>query len=425
MTFMRARSSAALLLVSCLACAQSQPTGKSPLADNPVKPAAAMARDASLYLKLQLNAAVKLSKLKPGDAVEGKLSQDVYRRDRELFPSGSRVRLTVDHLERRRREPNDHWPWVVKAFTPRHQNSPTFSSATVFLADGHEVPLRVWLIAIRSEREVRAQSRKAKNSDTPSAADVTLAPEARQTSGKAPAPPTITLAATELSAEPPAAFAVPPGPVTLVAGTQAKIILLGNVSASKSHAGDFFQARVVEPVRLDSKVVLPEGTLLDGTVVKSAAPRMLSRAGSLLLKFTGVTLPGGTATPAVASVSGADLDRRSHTKIDPEGRMTGDHPGKVWMLLNLGVTVGIAKVADDGTQLLIEALVATATDVSTAGAGRIASSCASGIFLLTRHGRDVVLPQFTEMNVTFDRPVSLVQARSASALPAEELSSGQ
>ena len=82
------------------------------------------------------------------------------------------------------------------------------------------------------------------------------------------------------------------------------------------------------------------------------------------------------------------------------------------MLANIGVTAGLAKVADDTTQLIIEALVETATDASTAGSAKIAAACVSGVFMLTRHGRDVVIPQFTEMNVMFDRPVSLTPANT-------------
>jgi hypothetical protein len=85
--------------------------------------------------------------------------------------------------------------------------------------------------------------------------------------------------------------------------------------------------------------------------------------------------------------------------------------------MNIGVTSGIRKVADDGPQLLVEALVSTATDASTAGTARIAGICASGVFMLTRHGRDVVLPRFTEMNITFDRPVSLPGAGPATPQP--------
>jgi hypothetical protein len=186
-----------------------------------------------------------------------------------------------------------------------------------------------------------------------------------------------------------------------------KILLLGDVSASKSKPGDPIQARLLEPVLLNSHVALPAGTLFEGKVIKKTPPRWLSRAGSLHIAFTGMSLPNGIQVPIAATLAGAELDRLSHTRIDAEGGLRGERPGKVWMAINLGVTAGIAKEVDDGLQLVIEALVSTATDVSTAGTARIAASCASGIYMVTRRGRDVVIPRFTEMDISLDRPVSL------------------
>ena len=116
----------------------------------------------NLYVKVQLNQPLKLSKLKPGDVVEGKLARDVYSSDRELFPAASNVRLTVDHMEKRRRARNDHWPWVVNAFTPRHEPYPVFKTAMISGANG-ESALQVSLIAISRKREVQAQARKKKS----------------------------------------------------------------------------------------------------------------------------------------------------------------------------------------------------------------------------------------------------------------------
>jgi hypothetical protein len=420
------RSLFAVLTVCGSVCAQSSPSGQLSTGQA-INSQPDLALQSSVYVKVQLAKTVKISALKPGDVIEGKLAQDVYSGDRELFPSGSPVRLTVDKLGRRRRVPNDYWPWVIKVFIPRHENYPTFQSATVSLPDGKEVPLRVSLIFINRETEVLTQAKTKKG--TRPASSMTQPGETVATETAPPAEtgsktarsknagpkdsgPLVTLEAvspletTVVSSESSNRFALP-GPVTLATGTQAKIILLGGVSASKSRPGDSFQARLVEPVRLDSKIVLPEGTLLGGKVLKSTPPRMLSRAGSLLVTFTDVILPGRPGIPAVASVAAVELDQRSHTKIDPEGKMQGDRPGRAWMALNIGVTAGIAKVTDDSMQLIIEAMVSTATDASTAGTARIVGICASSLFLLTRHGRDVVLPRFTEMNVSFDRPVFL------------------
>jgi hypothetical protein len=439
---MRLRQLLGLLLVACgSAFAQSLPAGHSSTA-LAFDPQPSLALPSSVYVKVRIEKAVKVSASKPGDVVEGKLAQNVYSGDRELFATGGRVRLIVDKLERRRRVPNDHWPWVVKALTPRHENYPTFRSATVSLADGKEFALRVSLISIHRETEIRAELRtttKTKKADRPAMNSVSQAEGASTTQallpgqsepkdaesksdGFANSGAIITLEAENPREIPGAASggslgAASAGPVTLAAGTAAKIILLGEVSASKSRPGDLFQARLVEPVLMDSKVVLPEGTLLRGKVVKSTPPRMLSRSGSLLLAFTDLTFPAGNGVPAAASVTGAEIDRQSHTRIDPEGKLRGDRPGKAWMLLNAGVTSGIAKEADDATQLLVEALVETATDASTAGVAKIVGACVSGVFMLTRHGRDVILPRFTEMDVTFDRPVFLDGSQLAPHAP--------
>jgi hypothetical protein len=385
---------------------------------------AEMSDESQLYMKVQLDAAVKVSHLKPGDVVIGNLSRDVYRGDNKLFPAGSQVRLVVDKLGRRRRMPNDYWPLVIKVFIPRHENYPTFQSASVLLPDGTEVPLSVSLIAIQNERSIYTKpsanallptaSAPATHAEEPNAPSTAAAVPSEHSKEKAK--PILTLQATTWEAsqfpksavdeDSPSARA-PTASVTLATGTPAKIILLDTVSASKSHPGDAFRARLIEPIWLESQAVLPAGTIFEGKVVKSTPPRMLSRAGSLLLSFTGLTVNGRADAALVASVTGLDLDQRSHTRIDPEGKLQGNRPGLKWMLINIAVTAGIAKEADDATQLIIEAIVSTATDVSTAGVARIVGTCASVAFMLTRHGRDVVVPKFTEMTIILDRPLTL------------------
>jgi hypothetical protein len=411
-------ASAGVLAVAALAgfvpCSAQQTTSST------AEPTSA---NSSLYLKVQLDQPIKLSNLKPGDTVEGKLARDVYTANRELFPAGSRVRLAVDHLERRRRTPDDHWPWVVKAFTPRHEAYPIFKTATIS-EPGKESSLKVSLISISRKREVNAQAKKKKSgTQNVEAGSVEVSKTGGLYGSGKLATPLMVLEA--FSAEGDSAKALPSdadtesdvaGLKTLPAGTTCKILLLGNVSASKSRAGDLIQARLIEPVLVNSRVALPAGSLFQGRVVKRTPPRWGSRAGSLYLTFTGVTLPGGNEIPLAASLAGAELDRGSHTRIDAEGQLHGERPGKAWMAINLGVTAGLSKEADDATQLIVEALISSATDASTAGTARIVSSCVSGIYMVSRHGRDVVLPRFTEMDISLDRPVSVTRNAEAAAV---------
>jgi hypothetical protein len=366
--------------------------------------------ESGLYLKAELSYSIKMSKLKAGDKVEGSLSRDVYFADRKLFSAGSGIEITVDHMEKRKRTPNDHWPWVVQVFTPRHEFYPVFKDATVVQTTG-ESSLQVSFVSISRMREVHASAKKGKSEHRAETENGAVA--VSQASKKKAANPTLVLEA--IGIENPASMennanrAEPNAtrPETLAAGTRCKILLLDKVSASKSAAGDVVHARLLEPVFLNSEIVLPAGTLFEGRVVKKTPPRWLSRAGSLYLTFTELTLPGGRPLPIAASLAGAELNQRSHTRMDAEGRLHGERPGAAWMAINFGMTAGIAKEVDDGVQLVIEALVSTATDASTAGTARIISSCASGIYLATRRGRDVVLPRFTEMDIALDRPVSL------------------
>ncbi|HLZ43252.1 MAG TPA: hypothetical protein VKQ11_19955 [Candidatus Sulfotelmatobacter sp.] len=388
------------LIAAAPFCCADESSNKAPVSN---------VNDSGLYLKVQLGRPIKFSKLKPGEIVEGTLSRDVYSADRKLFSAGSSVRLRVDHLEKRKRAPNDHWPWVVKAFAPRHENYPVFREATV--AQGiTEKALNVSVISMGRMRDVYAASKKNKSSGSGHNLMESGATSAR----KNPAP-TIVMEAFEIKAASSA-----PGPMDSVGshsdraappalpiGTRCKIVLLSDVSASKSKAGDIVNARLIEPLLADSKAILPAGSYLKGRILKTTPPRWLSRPGSLNLDFTDITLPDGDEFALAASVADAELDERSHTRIDSEGKLHGERPGKAWMAVNLGVTAGIAKEVDDSVQLVIEAIAATATDASTAGTSRLISSCVSAVYMATRHGRDVVLPRFTEMDISLDRPLSL------------------
>jgi len=196
----------------------------------------------------------------------------------------------------------------------------------------------------------------------------------------------------------------------VTAGTIAHVRLLRDLRASKSRAGDTFMSRLAEPVSLSSGVVLPEGLLVQGKVVRSVAPRRLCRSGSLSVSFTELMLPSGRETVISASPSSVVVDRTSGLRMNSEGELKGAKPGKVHLLIDLGVTGGISKVSDDSFQLVVEALVSTATDASTAGSARIAAAVFSGVYMLTRHGRDVTLPRYTNIEITFDRPAALVSA---------------
>src|SRR5258708_28475816 len=245
--FAAALAAATLMLAAGLCQAADQKSDASP----------ASSADPGLYVKVQLPRRIKLSKLKPGDVVEGTLARDVYSADHELFTAGRPVHLTVDHLERRRRASNDHWPWVINLFTPRHENYPAFKSATVVQAQG-ESTFQVSLISVNEKREVHAQAKRAKSGQRATEEHGTVV--VTKSEVKHPVAPLLVLEAfaidnASLQAESKPENAESAEPATdasslaaLPTGTQCKILLLGDVSASKSTPQDVVQARLLEPV---------------------------------------------------------------------------------------------------------------------------------------------------------------------------------
>jgi hypothetical protein len=365
---------------------------------------------------IALNGRPQLKRTAPGATLAGKLSRSLYWRDVEVFPQGSPVRLVVDRVEPRKKVGAvDDRPFFLHLFAPRHEWVAQFRSVRVETPGGGETPLRATFIALAQRAELAA---KPAPSAAPAANANAGAPAARSKPPKADPPWVLALQVepegttfAALAAERPAAPSVPapacPEPCRVAESTRLPVLLLGGLSASKGRQGQTFTAVLLEPVRVGQAIAIPQGSILQGVLAKRVPPRRLYRPGSLNLLFTRLTLPNGAATAIAASPVAAEVDKGTHMTMDAEGRIHAQNPGKARFLLDFGVSGGFSKVSDDTTQLIIEAISSTATDASTAGVARFAAMGASAIYLLTRHGRDVILPAYTEMDVSLSRAVSL------------------
>jgi len=365
---------------------------------------------------IALDGHAQLRKAAPGTTLEGNLMRSVYWHDTEIFPKGCVVRLVIDKVEwRKKAYAVDDRPFVIHIFAPRRELVAGFRSVSVLMPGGAPVPLSATFITLSQRTELSAKTAKPANrvGKSPGGQDG-HAPKPR----KAAPPWTLTLQvepeSTTFSALAAARAGSPssgpvscPEPCNIATGTRMSLVLLQGLSASKNHQGESFQAVLLEPILLGTTIVIPQGSIFQGVLAQRVPPRRLYRPGSLNLLFTNITLPNGTATAIAASPVAAEVDRGTHMTMDSEGRIHAQNPGKARFLLDFGVTGGISKVSDDTTQLIIEAISSTATDASTAGVARFAAMGATGIFLLTRHGRDVILPPYTEMDVSLTRAVSL------------------
>jgi hypothetical protein len=82
-------------------------------------------------------------------------------------------------------------------------------------------------------------------------------------------------------------------------------------------------------------------------------------------------------------------------------------------LVDLSIAYAVGKVTDDIAETPIRAVGAAMSDAAVANVARYFGLGASAVFLVTRHGRDVRLPQYSEIEVDFGRSG---EAKSASAV---------
>lgn len=156
----------------------------------------------------------------------------------------------------------------------------------------------------------------SQSADT-TARDLTLAPaeslaQMRDVPATPPAPP----AARPAPRTPPP----PPAPATvsLAAGTRFDIAATDTITSQTAKAGDIFSARVVEDVRnAAGVVVIPAGSMVNGTVTEVKPAPNPRTPGTLTLSIASITVRG-TSYPIAATIDSVETTHKGR------GVTTGD-----------------------------------------------------------------------------------------------------
>ena len=364
-------------------------------------------------LRLELSGPVNVSHLKPGSELTGQLARPVYVYDRALIPAGSQVHAVVEKVEKQKApEKRGFMERVdtVRSLGLNHHNfyEVSLRAATVKMPSGAEVPMD--LRFVRGGQEVRLQANEEGQmkvggttgrdlaQHAPGVSQITKIKHGKQQAQEYRHPVATLEVASAARFELPAQPDVPRAtsrPVTIPEGTRADFLLLTELRASENKQGDSFQARLVEPIfQPDGQLLVPEGSLLDGHIARLVQPRRMSRAASMYLVFDRLTEPGGDSQKVVASLAGADVGKKAPVNMDPEGGLHGKSGAKS---LAKRAVVGVAsqQIADE------------AVEVATHAVAPYASVGLGLVVLFGGHGNDVDLPQYSDLQVVFGRPVTV------------------
>jgi hypothetical protein len=160
--------------------------------------------------------------------------------------------------------------------------------------------------------------------------------------------------------------------------------LVGAVTSATAHPGTPVEAVLTQPLfensppvaedltRPQSKLLLPEGTRLIGTVVQAKAAGLFGQNGSLRLTFRKVELPQGDERVVHGQLTGAETEKESHIKIDDEGGVRATSGTHLFEPISLGA---LAAVGDNaGTGVVREAMAGNGMDLLTRVVGTAFSS---------------------------------------------------
>jgi hypothetical protein len=343
-----------------------------------------------------------------GEALQGTFSAPVYAGEHIALPKGTQVRVTISSSGKVR-DPQGFLRTVgrtlVRAFNPLEktrapQYCVTLSSAELRLPTGEWVPA--------DARVVRAGASMIMS---PRRSEGAAVEHVTRTKNK-PAQILLLQLNKDLTLPPSDSF-LPLLWESSRMGRSVRAYLLTPLSASESRAGDKFQAQLAEPVRLGDRE-FESGSLVEGTVVRRTPPRIFSRSGKLYLQMDRVTADAGERLDLSGTLSGAEADAQMRFDLDEEGTLRGRKPGLRNGLIDLGISYAIGKSSDDIAETPIQALAASMNDAAVANAARYIGLIGAVAYVVTRHGRDVRLPKYAEIEIAFGR-VNRTVASTATA----------
>lgn len=189
--------------------------------------------------------------------------------------------------------------------------------------------------------------------------------------------------------------------LSIPAGTKVPVALKHAISTKTSREGDAVYAETTFPVVVNSRVLIPAGTYVQGRILSIQRAGRIKGRAEVLMHFTTLIYPSGYTVMLPGSVENAPGVDKTSVK-DQEGTIRGDS--------QTGEKVGtVASTA--GTGAVIGGL-SRGGKGALVGAG-IGGAVGSAIALLTR-GNDVKLDAGTTVEMVIQRDVAL----DASRIPA-------
>jgi hypothetical protein len=124
--------------------------------------------------------------------------------------------------------------------------------------------------------------------------------------------------------------------------------LITALSSATSKKGDAVEAMITEPLVALDHLILPEGSVIRGSVMQAQPARRLARNGQLRILFHEVAPPNGVEQKVVTSLEGVAVANGQHLKLDREGGAQVTTPRTRYLTTGIQVMLAAASASPDG-----------------------------------------------------------------------------
>jgi hypothetical protein len=175
------------------------------------------------------------------------------------------------------------------------------------------------------------------------------------------------------------------------AGTVLMVRLDTTLATFSNRVGDPFQGKIVQPIVLNGKIVIPAGAIVEGRITKVSEPRRISGKPTLGVLPEAVIMPTGERYFLDATLTDTNIPG---TDVSSEGQFKGTGHDRRDQLEVGGGTAG---------GMLVGGLIGGGPGVLIGGA---VGATATTVHWLAKH-RSATLPAGTQLTLELNRPLTM------------------
>jgi len=157
-------------------------------------------------------------------------------------------------------------------------------------------------------------------------------------------------------------------------GSVVRARLITPLSSATAKSGNTVEAVITQPLVVSNRLILPEGSLIKGSVLQAHPARRFGRNGQLRILFHQVVPPNGVEQKVETNLEAVAVTKGEHLKLDSEGGAEVTTPRTRYLTTSIAVALAATQASPDRD--------AGQGNPSVGEAGGSAASGASGFHLV-------------------------------------------